>query len=147
MPNYTCAKCGIIFYRRVGRKLSTTCCGRECRAAYQRIGNINVGGYKRYGINGKQVLEHRLVVEQAIGRKLLPSEIVHHINGKRTDNRLSNLEILSNAEHTRQHRPLTWDIEAAKSLREKGLSFRKIGKEVGTDHSAVRQALRNRGIS
>lgn len=37
------------------------------------------------------VLEHRLIVEQKINRLLTPNETIHHINGKKDDNRIDNL--------------------------------------------------------
>jgi len=46
---------------------------------------------------------YRCVLEQALGRKLKSSEVVHHINGDRTDNRLVNLRVMSRPEHNRLH--------------------------------------------
>lgn len=49
------------------------------------------------------VAVHRLVMERSLGRLLLPTEVVHHRNRDRLDNRIENLEVFdSNADHLRE---------------------------------------------
>lgn len=56
-----------------------------------------------HSIHGRYVLEHRLVIEKSLGRILEKNEIVHHRNKIRHDNRLSNLQLMTQAEHMRHH--------------------------------------------
>lgn len=51
----------------------------------------NAAGYVR---------EHRLIMEQKLGRYLTPDEVVHHRNGRTDDNRLANLQLFqTNGKH------------------------------------------------
>lgn len=95
----------------------------------------------------KAVREHRWVVEKHLGRKLLPTEHVHHINGDKLDNRIENLRVLSDAEHMTLHRSTAVTIESVKPLLELGWSTRKIGDELGVNRTTIVRILRASGLA
>jgi hypothetical protein len=72
-------------------------------------GHVNSNGYRLIFREGRYILEHRWVMEQLLGRQLLPTEEVHHCNRIKTDNRVNgpladfrsgNLELWSHSQPT-----------------------------------------------
>ena len=89
------------------------------------IGYKGMRGYSKRQINRsgyvvvwdrtktKNALEHRLVMEEFLGRALTSEETVHHINGDRVDNRIENLELWSSSQPPGQRveDKIAWALE------------------------------------
>lgn len=106
-----CAICGKKIYvqkNQLQRGEGKTC-SWECRNEYvsnklskELEKTAKWVGNHGYVVWGKR-LEHRVVMEQYLGRSLESHEQVHHRNGVRTDNRLENLELVSSRNHHVHH--------------------------------------------
>jgi hypothetical protein len=67
---------------------------------------VNSNGYAQFKDpnTGLWTLTHRRVAEKKVGGRIFPGYEVHHIDGDKTNNRPSNLKVLSKAEHRSIHR-------------------------------------------
>lgn len=77
-------------YMRVRRRGDAENAGRPRKGARTRRAGA---GYLEVVGDGARRLEHIAVAERAIGKRLPPGAIVHHVNENRSDNRPDNLVI------------------------------------------------------
>lgn len=83
---------------------------------------LDSSGYRRLYINGVYVKEHRYLMEQYLGRKLLNTECVHHKNGNKLDNSIENLVLISREEHATLH---SGNLQSRKKMSTKMKRIRK----------------------
>jgi hypothetical protein len=94
------------------QKFCSVACANRARPIKQKIDRYGYVYTYRSGSTKRvrtQVYEHRVVMEQMLGRKLTKHETIHHRNGNRSDNRPENLELWS-GRHGRGQRHADLDI-------------------------------------
>lgn len=120
-----CAKCGLEFEVWPSKVTKRNYCSRDCHIQWWREncpagdrshnwkgGRTYMDGYVWVTVGrNNRVQEHRLVVEQTFDIKLGKDDIVHHINGDKTDNRIENLQIMTRGEHLIVHNPRGWNSQ------------------------------------
>lgn len=90
--------------RRRGGDANAGTQARELNPNWKGGRRVDSQGYVVVNIDGSEVREHRIVAKEKISRALLPDEVVHHIDGNRSNNHPDNLVVLtSQAEHMREH--------------------------------------------
>ena len=139
VPMLTCAHCGETSPRKKltggAYNMKARFCSRRCVGLYRRGhrgAHLHHTGYlyRLDESNNKWRGEHIIVMQQMIGRALLPGETVHHKNRIRTDNRPENLELWS-GRHGRGARVGDRIRDAVALLEEHGISA---VNEVMRDH-------------
>jgi len=98
MPEGHCAECGRLFrgQRRTSRFCSKSC-GRRGQGKSERLRSCGYTYLHRpdhpHANQRGYVAEHRLIVEEVLGKTLPRDAVVHHHNGDRADNRPCNLVV------------------------------------------------------
>ena len=106
-----CRFCGNMFERRQSEALclfyKRSYCSRSCASRNQVVPQDSELSpktlYRTTKRNGRRTALHRLTIEEAIGRPLERSEIVHHRDGNKFNNDVSNLQIVTAKEHSQIH--------------------------------------------
>ena len=123
------------------------------KESYIAKGRIGVYLPNHPGANNRgYILKSRYVMEQKLGRLLLPKEIVHHENDNKTDDSPENLELTNQSKHAKEHyekghynlraQIRRLDYEKIADLRKEGIGYKKASKILGYNVHSVKSVYR-----
>jgi len=99
-----CAHCGKEFFKSSHLAFVHWSNQRFCSHKYHgRNKPALVVEYRGTNYDGIRRPLHRVLMEEHLGRKLNPDELVHHKDGNKHNNALKNLEVMSAVDHGRLH--------------------------------------------
>jgi predicted nucleic acid-binding Zn ribbon protein len=138
MEKRHCVICGETIEREhYARPIERTTCSRRCGATLPKGASkarghksINNNGYNqipRYMLTPEDeyvcppdgrhyILEHRLFMARHLGRPLQPHEVVRHLNGDKSDNRIENLALGDHKTNSMDHVTIAAELEGTKRL-------------------------------
>lgn len=99
----------IPFYYSIGAVVFIGCIWGVSKFKHKPEKYVNERGY--VVLTRENELEHRSIAKKMLGRDLHQNEIVHHINGKKKDNKLRNLCLMDREKHEHFHAWLRWKKE------------------------------------
>ena len=123
-------KCSADTNKKFGRYCSRKCSAGKGKSHSNWKGGSQIyGGYKylwnpSHPNSNKRhyVAEHILVMTTKIGRPLKKGETIHHKDGNKLNNKISNLELLTRSEHMKRHHAKDAGVKSGVSRRRKNLT-------------------------
>jgi hypothetical protein len=110
-----CEQCGTAFKGKSRQRFCGKVCSLKARsvvmhelaaspeAQAKRLATLAANHPSTYYAKRNGRHQHRVVAEQMLGRPLRSDEVVHHIDENKRNNDPSNLRVMTQAEHMREH--------------------------------------------